>query len=209
MRRIRLETLATIALCLAALPALADTAPILPLTEPEFLATAAANPAPAGADVTPFVTLIRDTLAAALLAVLTAAAGWLTAQVSKWTAGRINLEDLTRDLQMEQYSKAAIDKAFAYAMTRVGITPEQLGDVQLKSQILQYAVGFLSSQYPEVVRWIDKDKNGVIDFVETFLPKAELAAAPAAVAAAVVRKTRKARTPKPAASAPVPALPAP
>lgn len=206
MRRIRLETLATIALCLAALPALADTLPTLPLTEPEFLATAAATPAPAGADVTPFVTLIRDTLAAALLAVLTAAAGWLTAQVSKWTAGRINLEDLTRDLQMEQYSKAAIDKAFAYSLTRVGITPEQLGDVQLRSQILQYAVGFLSSQYPEVIKWIDKDKNGVIDFVETFLPK-ELAAAPAAPAAAVVRKTRKARTPKPAA--PVPALPAP
>lgn len=207
MRRIRIETLAAIALCLTVLPALADTAPILPLTEPEFLATAAATPAPAGADVTPFVTLIRDTLAAALLAVLTAAAGWLTAQVSKWTAGRINLQDVTRDLQMEQYSKAAIDKAFSYAFKRVGITPEQLGDVQFRSQILQYAAGFLSSQYPEVIKWIDKDKNGVIDFVETFLPSPELAAAPAAPAAAVARKPRKARTPK--VSAPVPALPAP
>lgn len=197
MRRIRLETLATIALCLAALPALADTAPILPLTEPEFLATAAATPAPAGADVTPFVTLIRDTLAAALLAVLTAAAGWLTTQVSKWTAGRINLEDLTRDLQMEQYSKAAIDKAFAYALTRVGVTVEQLGDVQLRSQILQYAVGFLSSQYPEVIKWIDKDKNGVIDWVETFLPPA----APAGTA-----KPTRQRVARPASP---PELPAP
>lgn len=168
-----IRALTLVALVLSAIPsaAFADLAPALPLTESQFIAPdPVPAAAPAGADVTPFVTLIRDTLAAALLAVLTAAAGWLTAQVSKWTAGRINLEDLTRDLQMEQYSKAAIDKAFAYAMTRVGITPEQLGDVQLKSQILQYAVGFLSSQYPEVVRWIDKDKNGVIDFVETFLP---------------------------------------
>lgn len=207
-----IRALTLVALVLSAIPsaAFADLAPALPLTESQFIAPdPVPAAAPAGADVTPFVTLIRDTLAAALLAVFTAAAGWLTAQVSKWTAGRINLEDLTRDLQMEQYSKAAIDKAFAYALTRVGITPEQLGDVQLRSQILQYAVGFLSSQYPEVIKWIDKDKNGVIDFVETFLPKAELAAAPAAPAAAVVRKTRKARTPKPAAPAPVPALPAP
>lgn len=170
-----IRALTLVALVLSAIPsaAFAGLVPALPMTENQFLAP---DPVPAaataGADVTPFVTLIRETLVAVLLAVLTAAAGWLTAQVSKWTAGRINLEDLTRDLQMEQYSKAAIDKSFAYAMTRIGITPEQLGDVQLKSQILQYAVGFLSSQYPEVIKWIDKDKNGVIDFVETFLPPA-------------------------------------
>lgn len=195
-----IRALTLVALVLSAIPsaAFADLAPALPLTESQFIAPdPVPAAAPAGADVTPFVTLIRDTLAAALLAVLTAAAGWLTTQVSKWTAGRINLEDLTRDLQMEQYSKAAIDKAFAYALTRVGVTVEQLGDVQLRSQILQYAVGFLSSQYPEVIKWIDKDKNGVIDWVETFLPPA----APAGTA-----KPTRQRVARPASP---PELPAP
>jgi hypothetical protein len=40
----------------------------------------------------------------------------------------------------------------------------------VKPQILQYAVGFLASQYPEVIKWVDVNENGVIDWVETHLP---------------------------------------
>lgn len=195
-----IRALTLVALVLSAIPsaAFADLAPALPLTERQFIAPdPVPAAAPAGADVTPFVTLIRDTLAAALLAVLTAAAGWLTAQVSKWTAGRVRLEDLTRDLQMETYARSAVDKAFAYAMARVGISWESLADVQARGQVLQYAVGFLSSQYPEVIKWIDKDKNGVIDFVETFLPPT----APAGTA-----KPTRQRVARPASP---PELPAP
>jgi len=114
--------------------------------------------------------VILDTLAASLLAILTAAAAWLTAQVSKWTSGRIALNDVMRDIEMERYARGAIDKAMNYAMRKAGVTWDALADVRFKSQVLQYGTDFLVSQYPEVVKWIDKDANGVIDWVETHLP---------------------------------------
>lgn len=167
--------LTLIALGLAAFPtwALADiTPPALPLTEQQFVQP---DPAPAAAttataDVSPFLGLIRDTLVALLLSVLTAGSAWLTARVAKMTAGKIDLQDVARDLQMETYARNAVDKALAYALARVGIQWDQLHDVQVRSQVLQYAINFLSAQYPEVVKWIDKDANGVIDWVETHLP---------------------------------------
>lgn len=194
-----IRALTLVALVLSAIPnaAFAGLVPALPMTESQFLAP---DPVPAaaaaGADVTPFVTLIRDTLVAVLLAVLTAAAGWLTAQVSKWTAGRVRLEDLQRDLQMETYARSAVNKAFAYGLARVGVSWENLADVQARGQVLQYAVGFMRSQYPEIVRWIDKDQNGVIDWIETYLPQAK----------PPIEKATRPRTIK---SAPPPSLQAP
>jgi hypothetical protein len=191
MFRIRLLTL--IALILAAVPAsaFADVPP-LPLTEQQFIAPDP-GPASTGTDVTPFVDLLRDTLIAALLAVLTAAAGWLSAQVARWTNGRIALDGVARDLQMETYARLAVDKGLAYALQRTGTTIADLQNVQLKSQVLQYAVDFLSSQYPEVVKWIDADQNGVIDWVETHLP-----------VTADAPKATKPRAPKPANPLPAP-----
>jgi hypothetical protein len=133
------------------------------------------SPAPAvveegGADFTPFFKLLQDTLSAALLAVVTAGLAWLTAQISKLTAGRIKLDDLTKDIQMEGYARQAVDKALNYALTKTGYGYSDLQNVHVKPQILQYAVGFLASQYPEVIKWVDVNENGVIDWVETHLP---------------------------------------
>lgn len=90
--------------------------------------------------------------------------------LGKLTGGRIKLDDVLKDLKMEEYAGAAVDKALNYAMKRTGIDYNQLSNVQMKSQVLQYAAQFLASQYPEVVKWVDTDANGVIDWVETRLP---------------------------------------
>jgi hypothetical protein len=199
MSRIRLLTF--IALVLAAWPSWAFGQE-LPLTEQQFLAapTPAASVAD-GADVTPYLTILRDTLIAALLAIVTAAAGWLSAQISRWTHGRIALDGVARDLQMEDYARLAVDKALSYALQRTGTSVDELRNVQVKSQVLQYAMRFLTSQYPEVVRWIDADDNGVIDWVETHLPATAPAAAPAARVKRAVRQTILPATP-PATSSP-------
>jgi hypothetical protein len=189
--------LTLIALGLAAVPtwAFADPtlAPALPLTEQQFVTPDPAPAAsPAGADAGPLMGLIRDTLVALLLSVLTAGSAWLTARVAKVTAGKIDLQDVARDLQMETYARAAVDKAFAYALARVGSSWDQLHDVQVRGQMLQYALNFLSSQYPEVVKWIDKDANGVIDWVETHLPAPVQVAQPQALMAAKPARGRPA-----------------
>jgi hypothetical protein len=179
-----LKKLAIIALLIAAVPTplLAQTAPQdVVSTQPPVIVESQvlAQPAPApvataptepGADFTPFFKLLQDTLSAALLAVITAGLAWLTAQISKLTAGRIKLDELTKDVQMEGYARQAVDKALNYALTKTGYSYSDLNNVHVKPQILQYAVGFLASQYPEVIKWVDVNENGVIDWVETHLP---------------------------------------
>lgn len=179
-----LKRLALAALLLAALPVSAlraqpapqdvvasEPAPIIEsqVVNPPVVV---APPAPevGGADFSPFFKLLTDTLSAALLAILTAGAAWVSVQLGKLTGGRIKLDDVLKDLRMEEYAGAAVDKALNYAMKRTGIDYDQLSNVQMKSQVLQYAAQFLASQYPEVVKWVDTDANGVIDWVETRLP---------------------------------------
>lgn len=138
----------------------------------------AAEPEAPGSDFTAIATTVKDTLTAVLIALVTAATGWLSVQLSKWTGGKIKLEDTLRDLHMEDYARRASDKAFAYALKRTGYTWDDLANVQIKSQVLRYATDFLLSQYPEVLKWIDKDNDGVIDFLETLLPSIGRAAGP-------------------------------
>ena len=180
-----LKKLAIIALLVAAIPASAvvvhaQPAPQEVVSQPPVIVESqvtqpTVSPAPAvveegGADFSPFFKLLTDTLSAALLAIVTAGVAWLTAQISKLTAGRIKLDDLTKDIQMEGYARQAVDKALNFALTRTGYSYSDLQNVHVKPQILQYAVGFLASQYPEVIKWVDTNENGVIDWVETHLP---------------------------------------
>ncbi len=179
-----LRKLAFVALLVAAIPASAVVAMAQPspqeVVEPAPIIESqvtqpTVSPAPAvaeegGADFSPFFKLLTDTLSAALLAIVTAGVAWLTAQISKLTAGRIKLDDLTKDIQMEGYARQAVDKALNFALTRTGYSYSDLQNVHVKPQILQYAVGFLASQYPEVIKWVDTNENGVIDWVETHLP---------------------------------------
>jgi hypothetical protein len=180
-----LKKLAIVALLVAAIPAsavvaIAQPAPQEVVSQPPVIIESqvtqpTVSPAPAvveegGADFSPFFKLLQDTLSAALLAVVTAGIAWLTAQISKLTAGRIKLDDLTKDIQMEGYARQAVDKALNYALTKTGYGYSDLQSVHVKPQIMQYAVDFLASQYPEVIKWVDTNENGVIDWVETHLP---------------------------------------
>lgn len=214
-----LRKLAFVALLVAAIPASAVVAIAQPapqdVVEPAVIVesqvtqpTVSPAPAPAaeegGADFSPFFKLLQDTLSAALLAVVTAGLAWLTAQISKLTAGRIRLDDLTKDIQMEGYARQAVDKALNYALTKTGYSYSDLQNVHVKPQILQYAVGFLASQYPEVIKWVDTNENGVIDWVETHLP------VPLQVEVQPVQQAFMANTPgkaprKPRQTAPAPA----
>jgi hypothetical protein len=169
-----------------------------------------APPAPevGGADFSPFFKLLTDTLSAALIAVLTAGAAWVSVQLGKLTGGRIKLDDVLKDLRMEEYAGNAVDKALSYALNRVGVDQAQLQNVQVKSQVLQYAAQFLASQYPEVVKWIDTNDNGVIDWVETRLPPPVPALAFAGPEAMAFTKPKAPRAPKQVRTTPVTSQPA-
>lgn len=179
-----LTRLAFVALLLAALPVSAVRAQPAPqdvvASEPAPIIESqvvnppvvVAPPAPevTGADFSPFFKLLTDTLSAALLAVLSAGAAWVSIQLGKLTGGRIKLDDVLKDLKMEEYARGAVDKAINFALKKANVDYSQISNLQTKSTVLQYAAQFLASQYPEVVKWVDTDANGVIDWVETHLP---------------------------------------
>lgn len=206
-----LKRLALVALLLAALPVSAvraqpapqdvvvsDPAPIVEsqVVNPPVVV---APPAPevAGADFSPFFKLLTDTLSAALLAILSAGAAWVSLQLGKLTGGRIKLDDVLKDLKMEEYARGAVDKAINFALKRTGVEYQQISNVQVKSQVLQYAAQFLASQYPEVVKWVDTDANGVIDWVETHLP-VPMSLPPQEVEPMAFVKPKAPRAPRPA-----------
>lgn len=131
------------------------------------------NPAPAeekGSDFSGILQSIQETIITILTAVITGAAAWLAGKVTVWTNGRIKLDEVVRDSHMEGYARGAVEKAFAFALARAGVSWDAISNVQIKNQVLRFAVDFLLSQYPEVVKWVDKDNNGLIDWVETMLP---------------------------------------
>jgi len=179
-----IKRLALVALILAAFPASAVRAQPAPqdvvASEPAPIIESqvvnppvvVAPPAPevGDADFSPFFKLLTDTLSAALLAILTAGAAWVSVQLGKLTGGRIKLDDVLKDLKMEEYARGAVDRAINFALKKANIDYSQISNLQMKSTVLQYASQFLASQYPEVVKWVDTDANGVIDWVETHLP---------------------------------------
>lgn len=149
------------------------------LTAPMLDTASAPEPAPAVVeapahvgDATPIMTTIKETLIAVMVALVTAAVGWMSTLAGKWFKGALDVNAVTANIQWESYARQAVEKATSYALKRVGTSLEGLQDLEVRGAVLQYALQFLVSQYPEVVKWIDTNNNGVIDWVETHLPAA-------------------------------------
>jgi hypothetical protein len=151
-------------------PGLTEPVAAQDVVSPEPEPAPAVEPASGGSDFSGIFKTITDSLSGALIALVTGAVGWLTAKLAQWTGAKIQLEDTLRDLHMEDYAKKAVEKAVAYGLNKTGVTMDDLQHVQIKNQVLQFAVNFLLSQYPEVIKWLDKDNNGIIDWVQTLLP---------------------------------------
>lgn len=60
-------------------------------------------------------------------------------------------------------------------MKRAGWTEADLKDVKIRSALMRELIVWLTAQWPELVEWIDQDKDGEIDFLEQKLAKAGVA----------------------------------
>lgn len=133
------------------------------------------------------IALVRDSFIAALIAVVSGAIAWLSRKADAWLGGRIDLNATMDALQWEQYLREAASNAFAHAQARLGLSPDKIATIEEKTNFLAAAFRFIAKHNDDIVKFADKDGNGVIDILETQLAKiapnlprgAEPAAAPA------------------------------
>lgn len=86
-----------------------------------WVSVAFAQDAPAAVpnDQGGLIPMLRDSLTAALLAVLTGALAWLSRRADSWFGAKIDLNSTLDSLHWQQYVKDAADDAFAYAQNRI------------------------------------------------------------------------------------------
>lgn len=114
--------------------------------------------------------MLRDSLTAALLAVLTGALAWLSRRADSWFGAKIDLNSTLDSLHWQQYVKDAADDAFAYAQNRI-MPPEKISNLEEKASFLGAAYRFIKAHNNDIVAYADKNGNGVIDLLEALLAK--------------------------------------
>jgi hypothetical protein len=118
-----------------------------------------------------FFALVRDSLSAALVAIATGAAVWVSTKVQAWTGLHVDAKSTMEALNWEGVIKSAADNAFAFATSRTGITPENIKSLGDKSAFLNVALNFANRYNPEILAFLDGNHDGVLDLLEAQLAK--------------------------------------
>ncbi len=113
--------------------------------------------------------LVRESFTAALLATAAGALAWLSTKIQAWTGGRIDLNETIEAVEWERYVDNAATKAFAYAQSKAGITPEKLDSLRQKDNFLAWALRYFADHHDDIVAYLDKNGNSVVDVLETRL----------------------------------------
>lgn len=115
--------------------------------------------------------LVRDSLSAALVAIATGAAVWVSTKIQGWTGINFDAKSTMEALNWDGLIKSAADNAFAFATSRTGITPEGIKTLADKSMFLSTALSFANRFNPEILAYLDGNNDGVLDILEAQLAK--------------------------------------
>lgn len=129
------------------------------------------GPAPVDDSWAASIALIRDSLIATILAVIAGVLSWASSKAPAWLKAVIDKATTSEALNWEEYVSAALTKAFDVAAAKVGVDADSLETMEQKADFLGTAVGTLRKYNKDIVAYLDKDANGVIDLVELELLK--------------------------------------
>lgn len=88
-------------------------------------------------------------------------------KIGDWVGQRAAAEELIKDEKMNALSKALAVQALDFALGRLGYTRADLRDVRIRNSAGQIAAEFIHAQWPQVWAWVDQNKNGQIDWLES------------------------------------------
>lgn len=87
-----------------------------------------------------------------------------------WLGNTSKIHDITADLQMDKLAGVVAQQALDWSIGQIpGLKFEDLKDVRIRSSVLHAAATFVRDQWPEIWAWVDKDKNGQVDYLESRL----------------------------------------
>lgn len=115
--------------------------------------------------------LVRDSLSAALVAIATGGAVWVSTKIQGWTGINFDAKSTMEALNWDGLIKSASENAFAFATSRTGITPENIKSLSDKSAFLNVALSFANRYNPEILAYLDNNHDGVLDILEAQLAK--------------------------------------
>ena len=118
---------------------------------------------------TSFATLLRESFTAALLAGATALLAWLSTKFQRWFGVNIDLKETLDSVEWEKYVDDVARKAFAYAQTKIGISASDLKSAEQKEGFLRWAAYFVENYNDDIMKFLDKNGNNVLDVLETRL----------------------------------------
>lgn len=140
-----------------------------------FAADAApADPEPVQGIVSDWAALVSSSMQAVLMTVLAGASAiFARFHLPAFLTGMVDYLTTTEAAKWEAYTQTALDKARGYAenqlLARFGLTPDKIKDAEQKSAFLGFAMSYLSRFNGDIIAYVDKDRNGVIDLLETHL----------------------------------------
>lgn len=115
---------------------------------------------------------------AALAGILTIATGVVLKQLPTWARGWLEAKSTTESKDWSIYTDAAVNRAKAYA-------EKKLKGARDSNRYVNLVVEYLHKYEPEIVKWADKNGDGVLDFLEPWLPHSVEPTKPAPAVASV------------------------
>ena len=140
-----------------------------PAAAPRVLAAVPTSTSPAGGgtDWTFVADQLFNAIALALVGWIIRLIGPAALRVGDWIGQRAAAEDLLRDEKMTALSRLLAEQGLNFALGRLGYTRDDLKDVRIRNAAFDVAQRFVREQWPEIWKWIDQDKNGQIDWLES------------------------------------------
>ena len=132
------------------------------------------------------IDLIFSSASAAIVSLFGAVMLVITRYAPQWVVALIEHLTTSEAVKWEALLDSAMDRAEAYARSKFDLVKDRAG-------YLNAMVMFMHTFNPEIVRWADKNNNGVIDLIESRLPAGPTPPKPGAAAAADVMPLRSRR----------------
>lgn len=128
--------------------------------------------------------IAATSLSAALAGVLTIGSAFVIKQLPSWMGSWLEAKATTESKDWSIYTDAAVNRAKAYA-------EKKLKGARDSSRYVNFVIEYLHKYEPEIIRWADKNGDGVLDFLEPWLPDHVNPKPPEAVTQMPARKVTK------------------
>lgn len=117
------------------------------------------------------IVMIRDSAVAVVLALFSAVMIWARSYLPQWLTSMIDANESRDSDAWEAYKRKVAEDAITFAIAKTGLTPENIKNLEQKQGFIGWATHWFAMNARDILKYYDKDENGVPDFIEVQLRK--------------------------------------